>query len=235
LNRLARLRPAPATVISLVALFVSLGGVSYGVATGYIDSREIKNNTVRSADLRNNQVRTLDLRNNEVRGLDIRNSTIQGRDVGVSTLTGTDIRESTLAEVPLAERAERAAAADSVSSLDPIPFTAVGAGGSATLATHGSLTLSGACVSGMGGPTAELRVASTESGSAADGAGASVPVLGPGDGPQPVATLAAGAPRAVDSSEVVAWTPSGKALSGVVSLTADAGSCRFQGHAVLSG
>ena len=70
-------RPSPALVISLIALFVSLSGVSYGVATGFIDSREIKNNQVRSVDLRNNDVRTRDLRNNEVRGRDIRNSTIQ--------------------------------------------------------------------------------------------------------------------------------------------------------------
>ncbi len=77
-----RRRPSPALVISLLALFVSLSGVSYGVATGFIDSRELKNNQVRSVDLRNNDVRTRDLRNNEVRGIDIRNSTVQGRDVG---------------------------------------------------------------------------------------------------------------------------------------------------------
>ena len=41
-----RRRPSPALVISCIALFVSMGGVSYGVATGFIDSREIRNNTV---------------------------------------------------------------------------------------------------------------------------------------------------------------------------------------------
>ena len=60
-----------------IALFVSLSGVSYGVATGFIDSREIKNNEIRSLDIRNNEIRTRDLRNNEVRGIDIRNSTVQ--------------------------------------------------------------------------------------------------------------------------------------------------------------
>jgi hypothetical protein len=33
-------RPSPATVIASLALFVSLSGVSYGVATGFIDSRD---------------------------------------------------------------------------------------------------------------------------------------------------------------------------------------------------
>ncbi len=36
-----------------LALFVVLGGTSYAVAAGSIDSRAIKNNTVRSTDIRN--------------------------------------------------------------------------------------------------------------------------------------------------------------------------------------
>ena len=81
-------RPSPALVIALIALFVSLSGVSYGVATGFIDSREIKNNEVRSLDIRNNEIRTRDLRNNQVRGIDIRNSSVQGRDIALNTVTG---------------------------------------------------------------------------------------------------------------------------------------------------
>ena len=81
MKSLLRRRPSPAMIVALIALFVSLSGVSYGVATGFIDSREIKNNEVRSIDIRNNEIRTRDLRNNEVRGIDIRNSTVQGRDI----------------------------------------------------------------------------------------------------------------------------------------------------------
>ena len=88
-----RRRPSPALVISIIALFVSLSGVSYGVATGFIDSREIKNNEIRSLDIRNNEIRTRDLRNNEVRGIDIRNSTVQGRDIALNTVTGEDVKE----------------------------------------------------------------------------------------------------------------------------------------------
>ncbi len=90
MKRVLARRPSPALVIACIALFVSLGGVSYGVATGFIDSREIRDNTVR----------TQDLRNNEVRGKDIRNSTIGGRDVALNTLTGGDINEGRLAQVP---------------------------------------------------------------------------------------------------------------------------------------
>jgi hypothetical protein len=111
-----RRRPSPALVIALIALFVSLSGVAYGVATGSIDSREIKNNTVRSRDLRNNDIRTKDVRNNEVRGLDIRNSTVQGRDVALNTLTGDDVNESRLGKVPSATNADAAATAATATS-----------------------------------------------------------------------------------------------------------------------
>ena len=80
MRRLLRHRPSPALVISCVALFLAMGGVSYGLATGSITSREIKNNTVRSKD--------------------IRNGTIRNRDVHRNTLTGSRIRESTLGTVP---------------------------------------------------------------------------------------------------------------------------------------
>ena len=98
MKRVLALRPSPATAIACIALFVSLGGVSYGVATGFIDSREIRNETIR----------TQDLRNNDIRALDIRNSTIRSRDVALNTLTGSDINEQKLGEVPSAEKADDA-------------------------------------------------------------------------------------------------------------------------------
>ena len=233
---LLRRRPSPAIVISLLALFLSLGGVSYGVATGSIDSREIRNDAVSTRDIRNNDVRTKDLRNNEVRGVDIRNSTIQGRDVALATITGEDIKEATLSNVPSATRADTAGA---VSSLGLIPLTTVASGATpATLVSHGSLTVTGACTVDPGGTRASVRVQTTEAASAADGSSGSVPQLGPGDGAQAVLTLVAAGTSQFDSSPIAAWAPSGKALSGVVAAAADptgAGSCRFQGHVALTG
>ena len=86
-------------IVACVALFVSLGGVSYGVATGAIDTNALRNNTVR----------TQDLRNNDIRGIDVRNSTIRTRDVALNTLTGSDIAESKLGQVPSAAKAADAA------------------------------------------------------------------------------------------------------------------------------
>jgi hypothetical protein len=74
--------------VALVALFLSLGGVSYGLATGVIDSREIKNNTIRSAD--------------------VRNGGVLGKDARADGIGGRAIKESTLGTVPSAFQAHGA-------------------------------------------------------------------------------------------------------------------------------
>jgi hypothetical protein len=134
-------------LVALVALFVSLSGVSYGVATGFIDSREIKNNEVRSIDIRNNEIRTRDLRNNEVRGIDIRNSTVQGRDIALNTVTGEDVKEDTLQKVPSALLADSATTADAVGgvSMKRISFSAEAGGVYTEILNFEGLTLKAKC------------------------------------------------------------------------------------------
>ena len=159
MKSILRRRPSPALLISMIALFVSLSGVSYGVATGFIDSREIKNNEIRSLDIRNNQVRTRDLRNNEVRGIDIRNSTVQGRDIALNTVTGEDIEEDTLRKVPSAgsaDRASTAGSADSVNGVSARKFSYTGEMGSGfvEILNLGGLRLEARCAAG---PLLEVR------------------------------------------------------------------------------
>jgi hypothetical protein len=158
-------RPSPALVISCIALFMSLGGVSYGVATGFIDSREIKNNEIRSADIRNNQIRTFDIRNNEVRGFDIRNSSVQGRDVALNTLTGADISEQDLGKVPSATTADTAANATAAGGVTPRPFSYQGEVNTdfVEVFTLAGLTVRARCLGG--GPFLEVQAQTTASNS----------------------------------------------------------------------
>jgi len=159
-------RPSPALVISLIALFVSLSGVSYGVATGFIDSRELKNNQVRSVDLRNNDVRTRDLRNNEVRGIDIRNSTVQGRDVALNTLTGDDVNESRLGKVPSATAADSATSATTAQALPGVRVAPIkhrsGDVTNQTVLDAGGLQLVVSCAAGDEDVVARTTVAGGE-------------------------------------------------------------------------
>jgi hypothetical protein len=245
-------RPSPAMVIALIALFVSLSGVSYGVATGFIDSREIKNNEVRSRDIRNNEIRTRDLRNNQVRGIDIRNSSVQGRDIALNTVTGNDVNESTLGQVPSAASAATAGAAGSagsVSTLRIIPVTTVAEGATpVTLAAHGPLTLSGACAAGS---VPRLRVSTTQNGAAATGTSTAIdlppvysaegsqdPNLDAADSPFQIAELQAGMNiRGYTVTTASALAPSGRGFSGDVAMFRDsaAGNCRFHGSLAIQG
>jgi hypothetical protein len=88
-------RISPANALGALALFVSLGGVSYGVASGSIDSREIQNGTVQSRDVRDGSLQ----------GRDVANGTLQSRDVKDGVLSGEDVRDGSLAGADLAENA----------------------------------------------------------------------------------------------------------------------------------
>lgn len=124
MKRILAHRPSPAMAVASIALFVALGGVSYGVATGSIDSREIKDNSIRGKDVRNNNLTSRDLRNNQVRGIDIRNGTIKGHDIRDNSLNRHQIREAKLDKVPEAAIADQAAVADDAALLGGQPPSA---------------------------------------------------------------------------------------------------------------
>ena len=63
-----------------MSLFVALGGVSYGVATGSIDSREIKDGSIRNKDFKN--------------------GTLRGNEAKPDGFGGGAIKESTLGKIP---------------------------------------------------------------------------------------------------------------------------------------
>jgi hypothetical protein len=119
-DRLRGNRPSPALVISLVSLFVALGGSSYAaikigsrnLKTGAVGTRAIKNNTVRGKDLRNGSATGRDLKNETVTGDDLKDGTVSTGDVGSDTLTGADIDEYTLGEVLRAGSARSAESAE---------------------------------------------------------------------------------------------------------------------------
>jgi hypothetical protein len=241
MKSLLRHRPSPALIIALIALFVSLSGVSYGVATSFIDSREIKNNEVRSLDIRNNQVRSIDLRNNEVRGRDIRNSTVQSRDIAINAVTGDDVREDTLQKVPsalLADNANTANSATSVTSLKIIPVTTVAQNAQPVeLASHGPLKLTAEC--GASAATARLFVSTTENDAAAGGSaiGAQDPDVDSTDPPFMVGEAGGMSIQAYVPITVSAVAPSGKGFSGTVGVYRDGNTdvCRFHGSLALQG
>jgi hypothetical protein len=83
-------------VVALLALFVALGGVSYGVATGSIDSREIKDGTVHSRDVQDDSLRGIDLENNSLGGGDIAAGTVRSRDIAAGAVRSREITDRSI-------------------------------------------------------------------------------------------------------------------------------------------
>ena len=61
-------RPSPSDALSLIALFVALGGRSYAAIS--IGSAQVKNNSLTSADIKNNTVGSADVRNGSLLSTD---------------------------------------------------------------------------------------------------------------------------------------------------------------------
>ena len=125
-----------ANVVATLALFLALGGVSYGLTVG-------------SGAIINNSVRTQDLRNNDIRSKDIRNRTIVGRDVLTNTITGLQVREASLGKVADADKLD---GQESVTFRDRCPA--------------GTLLHAGACFETVPRDEAGLRAAARTCGAA---------------------------------------------------------------------
>ena len=102
--RKSSIRISPATPLAMIALFVSLGSVSF--AAGVIGTADLKNGAVTKKKLHRNAVATGKIRNGAV-------STPKLRDEAV---TGQKVVESTLGQVPSAASADQAIQADSADS-----------------------------------------------------------------------------------------------------------------------
>ncbi len=86
MKRITSRKPSPAFVIACIALFTSMGGVSYAVATGSIDSREIKDGSVRGQDLRANTITEREIRRRSLDGTDIKIERVGGNAVKEQSL-----------------------------------------------------------------------------------------------------------------------------------------------------
>jgi hypothetical protein len=221
-------RPAPGTVLGTIAIFISLGGVSYGVATGSITSSAIKNNTIRSGDVRNNTLLGKDIRNSTILGKDIRNSTLTGSDVRNNRLTGSDVLESSLATVPSANTANRASFADAVSGfVHTSPVTQNYGGPDKDLFRLNGFRVYLHCdMAGPDGGTAVyVQNVSAGENAAADGEEATEHGIQENDDLDPgesflVNGTASGAPNVDESGAFAAYGTQG-ALSGVVSVAGE--------------
>jgi hypothetical protein len=128
----SRLRPSPAMVVALIALFVSLGGTAAALSGS---------NTVFTDDITNDQVYSADVRNDTLTGgglaaPDLRPSSVGTSEVAGNSLTGGDINESSLGIVPNANQLDGKDSSDFFLSTGGLIFGNVQIGGTLAVANY---------------------------------------------------------------------------------------------------
>jgi hypothetical protein len=101
MSRILRSRPSPGLVIACIALFISMGGVSYGLAGSRgVKADDLGTRSVGKRAIRAGGVGKSEAGRRSIGRSELRNNTVNGAEVADDTLGGDDIDESTLGAVP---------------------------------------------------------------------------------------------------------------------------------------
>jgi hypothetical protein len=193
--RRRRERFSSAHVISLIALFVALGGGAYAATIAPKDS--VNSNSVVDESLR---------------GRDVQNGKLSGKDLKDQSVTGADVLESSLAQVPSAKNAANAGKLDGKDStqfinsdeyrrvqVQVVDSTNNSTAVTQTLDAPGAFKIEGSCdYAGAGGTTGKVTITSSAM------TGWSVDTNAPGASPKDQTGLAAGA-----SKDLIRRAPTG--------------------------
>jgi hypothetical protein len=213
-KRFVRL-PSPAMVVAGLALFASLGGVSYGLATGSIDGREILDGSIRNPDFKN--------------------GTLRGQEAKRDGFGGGAIKEQTLDPVKIG-KVRTASSAETFGGMAArrIDGFALANDQSRGVLTEGPFIVTARCRTDAGNQIAELVIQTNSNDTAVDGAEKDTD-FDVGETAQLVAATAptgtpafdqesAGAAIAGDGTELL-----GQELYAGVGVLGQLGQCRFGG------
>jgi hypothetical protein len=78
-----------ANVVSVMALFIALGGTAFGLARNSVGSKQIRNKAVKKVDLHKNSVSFPKVANNAIGTNEVRQDSITGGDINESSLDST--------------------------------------------------------------------------------------------------------------------------------------------------
>ena len=189
MKRLFSKRPSPALVISLIALFVAMGGTGYAVSRNSVGTRQLKKNAVTTSKIRKNAVTTSRLADNAV--------------------TGAKALESSFGKVQDADKLDGldSAAYEKSSKFTRVATFSLGNGETRVIAQIGPVTLTAACLINFGGgDLAQVNVTSSQDHVAFDGKGNSTDLT----------SASPATDRQLNESDTVTGTPNIDYESGAV-------------------
>ncbi|HKP89802.1 MAG TPA: hypothetical protein VJT75_07465 [Thermoleophilaceae bacterium] len=120
MRRALRSRLTFSNVVSVLALFVALGGTTYAAAT--IGAGDIRNDAVRSRHIDNGQVKQEDLGAGSVNSAKVANASLSGADVKANGIGGGRITDESLTGQDVFEPSLVGVNADKLDSLDSTEF-----------------------------------------------------------------------------------------------------------------
>jgi hypothetical protein len=92
-----RTRVSFANVISMIALFVALGGTSYAaLAKNSVGAKAIKKDAVRASEIKRNAVGASEIRSNAVAGGDVADGTLGSGDLGDNSVGGGEVADNSI-------------------------------------------------------------------------------------------------------------------------------------------
>jgi hypothetical protein len=212
------MRPSPALVIAVLALFVALGGTTYAV-------QRLPKRSVGPAQLRTDAVRNKNIKAGAVSRSKIRRKAVTADQVGTDALLGRNILESSLGKVPDSDKLDGQDSSKFVRGTRIDRFT-LGSGQSQLFFSNGSVTLTASCQIGPPGDQAKVEITSGQAGSF--------------DSNGSVSTLVPGLPRTFLSASGFGGA-AGRVLTAdgteipEMSLYAGAGTPGFAGRCVFGG
>ena len=122
-------------VISVVALFVALGGTAVAGATlakNSVGAKQIKKNAVRASEIKKNAVRAAEVRRNAVGASELRSNAVAGGDVADGTIGSGDLGDDSVGSAEVIDDSLGAADINGASldlEIGPDAFARVGATG----------------------------------------------------------------------------------------------------------
>ena len=203
--------PSPAMVVSMVALFVALGGVGYAAVT-------LPRGSVGAAQLRTAAVTETKIADGAVRSFKIRTNAISSTKVANNSLTGADILESSLGPVPKVTGMNVTPLTRAVATTGANEAAARAAAPEIPLLTRGQLSVYGKCLkdSAVNQVRAEIFVRTTADGAIVQGG----VTLDGGDGSLFLNVATPEVSRRTDS-EVAAVNAASAASNGFVAIAPD--------------
>ncbi len=94
-----RSRLSFANVVSVIALFVALGGGAYALSTNSVKSRQIAKGAVKSSEIRDAKVKQRDLGGSSVGSNQVADRTITGADLADASIAARQVQQQTLDEL----------------------------------------------------------------------------------------------------------------------------------------